>query len=223
MAEDKEIKVEVNNDQTATAAADDKDKTSDDNLQAEDTSHEPAENEPESADSESETTLSREEELTRQVAMLEDQLLRAAAELDNYKKRTARRMEQILQTSKDPVLVDLLEVMDNFERALAQDDGNSEVKAYRDGMQLIYEQLKNLLGRHNVTPIEAIGKPFDPNLHEALMQTESDKYPEGCVAVEITKGYRMGDRVIRHSKVGVVSSSAKSKANESDDGLDDAK
>ncbi len=147
--------------------------------------------------------LTDEERLTEQVAKLEDQLLRAAAEFDNYKKRTARRFEQIVQSGQDQILLELLEVMDNFERALAPNGEQDDPNAHREGMNLIYEQLKTLLGKYELTPIEAVGKPFDPNLHEALMQMESDEYPEGTVAVEVAKGYRQGDRVIRHSKVGV--------------------
>lgn len=154
-------------------------------------------------ESESAPELTEEERLTEQVAKLEDQLLRAAAEFDNYKKRTARRFEQIVQSGLDQILLELLAVIDNFERALAPNGEQEDPNAHREGMSLIYEQLKTLLGKYDLTPIEAVGKPFDPNLHEAMMQTDSDEYPEGTVAIEIAKGYRQGDRVLRHSKVGV--------------------
>ena len=154
-------------------------------------------------EAESVSELTEEERLTEQVAKLEDQLLRAAAEFDNYKKRTARRFEQIVQSGQDQILLELLGVIDNFDRALAPNGDKDDLNAHREGMELIYEQLKTLLGKYEVTPIEAMGKPFDPNLHEALMQTDSDEYPEGTVAIEVAKGYRQGDRVIRHSKVGV--------------------
>lgn len=154
-------------------------------------------------ESESAPELTEEERLTEQVAKLEDQLLRTAAEFDNYKKRTARRFEQIVQSGLDQILLELLAVIDNFERALAPNGEQEDPNAHREGMSLIYEQLKTLLGKYDLTPIEAVGKPFDPNLHEAMMQTDSDEYPEGTVAIEIAKGYRQGDRVLRHSKVGV--------------------
>ena len=152
---------------------------------------------------ESAPELTEEERLAERVAKLDDQLLRAAAEFDNYKKQTARRFEQIIQRGQDQILLELLEVIDNFERALATIGDNEDSNAHSDGMKLIYEQLKTLLSKYDVTAIEAVGKPFDPNLHEALMQTESDEHPEGTVAIEVAKGYRQGERVIRHSKVGV--------------------
>lgn len=166
----------------------------------------------EAVESESAPELTEEERLTEQVAKLDDQLLRAAAEFDNYKKRTARRFEQIVQSGQDQILLEILEVMDNFERALVPNGEQDDPNAYREGMLLIYEQLKTLLGKYELTPIDAVGKPFDPNLHEAMMQTESDEYPEGTVAIEVAKGYRQGDRVIRHSKVGVVRAAEKEDA-----------
>ncbi|MDH3892004.1 MAG: nucleotide exchange factor GrpE [candidate division Zixibacteria bacterium] len=174
--------------------------------------------ETDTAEQETAPELTEEERLTEQVAQLEDQLLRAAAEFDNYKKRTARRFEQIVQSGQDRILLELLEVIDNFDRALAPNGEQDDLDAHRKGMKLIYEQLNSLLGKHNVEPIEAVGKVFDPNLHEALMQTDSDEYPEGTVAVEVAKGYRQGDRVIRHSKVGVVGAAETQSSDDESDG-----
>jgi molecular chaperone GrpE len=153
-----------------------------------------------------EEELSEEEKLKKQVAELEDKLLRTAAEFDNYKKRTARQLEEMIRSANDKILLELLEVADNFERALRHSNeraAQADVQALQKGMELIFNQLKALLDRYHITPIEALGQPFDPNLHEALMQVDSDEYPEGVVALEICKGYKQGDRVLRHSKVGV--------------------
>lgn len=209
MADEKEIDIKFNeddkptNDEAAVTEPDASEKTE--------------ANSDASADTETAPELTEEERLTEQVAKLDDQLLRAAAEFDNYKKRTARRFEQIIQSGQDHILLELLEVMDNFERAMAPNGEQDDPNAYREGMLLIYEQLKTLLGKHELTPIEAVGKPFDPKLHEAMMQTDSDEYPEGTVAIEVAKGYRQGDRVIRHSKVGVVRAAETESPNDDND------
>jgi len=149
---------------------------------------------------------SEEEKLKKRVAELEDKLLRTAAEFDNYKKRMARQLEEMIRSANDKILLELLEVADNFERALRHSNeqaAQADVQALQKGMELIFNQLKALLNRYHITPIDALGQPFDPTLHEALMQVDSDEYPEGVVALEISKGYKQGDRVLRHSKVGV--------------------
>ena len=149
--------------------------------------------------------LGEEEKLRLQVAKLEDKLLRSAAEFDNYKKRVARQYEDMVRLASESMLGELLEVVDNFERALNHTEEDTDFDAFREGTKLILSQMMNLLKKYDVTPIEAIGQPFDPNLHEAMMQIESDEFDDGVVAIEVTKGYRQGQRVIRHSKVGVSS------------------
>ncbi|MBK7141116.1 MAG: nucleotide exchange factor GrpE [bacterium] len=143
------------------------------------------------------------DELKAKVAELEDKLLRMAAEHDNYRKRMARQQDELIRAANDRVFSELLEVMDNFERALQHAKEDASPNAVLTGTEMIYGQLISLLTKHGITPIEAIGKPFDPQLHEAMMQTSSDEYPEGTVALEMGKGYQQGSRVIRHSKVGV--------------------
>ena len=169
--------------------------------------------------------LSEEEKLKVQVEELDARLLRTLADFDNFRKRTARRHEELIQSANDRLISELLEVMDNFERALqhVEEDNNSE--AIRKGTKLIYTQMKDLLDKYQVQPIEVVGKPFDPLLHEALMQIESEEYDEGIVALEMTRGYRIGDRVLRHSKVGVsrgagADSEARDKNQERDEDTD---
>lgn len=202
MAEDEEIKVNL----------DENDKPADDE------SPEATDEANDAVEAETAPELTEEERLAEQVAKLEDQLLRAAAEFDNYKKRTARRFEQIVQSGQDRLLLELLEVIDNFDRALAPNGEQDDLEAHREGLKLIHGQLNSILDKHNVTPITAVGEPFDPKLHEALMQTESDEYPEGTVAVEVAKGYRQGDRVIRHSKVAVSKGAGEKEDARADDG-----
>lgn len=148
----------------------------------------------------------KKEMLESKIAELEDKLLRQTAEFDNYKKRTSRQYDEMVRYAGENVITELLEIADNFNRAMEHNDENSNFESFREGINLIYNQMSRLLDKYGVQPIETIGKRFDPNLHEALMQVESDEYNEGIIALEIMKGYKMGDKVIRHSKVGVARS-----------------
>jgi molecular chaperone GrpE len=196
MADKKEIKIdfsnsENNNDDGQEADAEVRD--------AEDIDAEPE------GVTEVEETESEEDKLKTKVAELEDRLLRTMADFDNFKKRSARQYEEIIASANDRLLTELLDIVDNFERALehAENNRSNSADGLAEGTKLIYNQLRDLLARYNVTPIEAVGKTFDPNLHDAMMQVDSDEYEEGIVAVEISKGYLRGERVLRHSKVGV--------------------
>jgi molecular chaperone GrpE len=138
-----------------------------------------------------------------------ERYIRLAAEFDNYKKRTAREFGDLIKTANARLLRNLVEIADNFERALTSggEDDNSE--SYRKGVELIYGQLEELLKRENVTPIESVGQPFDPNLHEAMMQQPSDEFEEGIVVQEIQKGYQLSDKVLRHARVIVSAGAAR--------------
>ncbi len=158
------------------------------------------------------------DDLKQQVEELEDKLLRAAAEFENFKKRTARQYEQIVSSAGDRVLGDLLEIVDNFDRAMAHSNGEADIDGLLKGMKLIGNQMNDLLKKYNVEPIEAVGSPFDPSLHEAMMQIASDEHEPGVVAMEIARGYRRGDQVVRHSRVGVSSGPANNDKNEPESG-----
>lgn len=147
--------------------------------------------------------LSVEEKLEQRVAELEDKLLRNAAEFDNYRKRMARQFDDISKSASGRVLTDMLEVVDNVERALATLSNGNDIDSFREGTQLIFNQMKDMLTKHGVEPIEALGQKFDPSLHEALTQVKTGDYAEGVVATEMLRGYRIGERVLRYSKVGV--------------------
>lgn len=144
-----------------------------------------------------------EEQLSRRVAELEDKLLRAAADFDNYRKRANRQCDEIARTANDRILLDLLPIMDNFERARQHASEDVTLESLLKGHELIHNQMVTLLTKYEIEPIEAVGKPFDPQLHDAMFQVESEEYPEGIVAQELNKGYKQGDRIIRHSKVAV--------------------
>ena len=147
-------------------------------------------------------------ELEARVRDLEDQKLRVLADMDNLRKRMTRRFDDVVQSANDRILGEILEVVDNFERALAHAPGDEPVEgkalfALREGTDLIYQQLQTLLERYGVRTIESVGRPFDPTYHEAMMQVDSDEYDDGIVATEITKGYMIADRVLRHARVAV--------------------
>lgn len=134
---------------------------------------------------------------------LRDQALRARAEFDNYKKRTLRDIERIRKTAAERLLLDLLPVVDNLERALAHTEDASD--SFAEGVRMVLHQLCGVLESHGVAPIPAMGELFDPNVHEALSHLPSAEYPSDVVMEEYERGYRLGGYVLRPSKV-VVSS-----------------
>lgn len=141
--------------------------------------------------------------LEKKLQESEEQNLRLAAEFDNYKKRTAREMQSLTESANKSLITELLEITDNFKRALESDQSPENVEAVYKGMELIYGQFDKLLKARGLTEIKAVGKPFDPNYHEAVMTVETEEYPEDFVAREIQKGYMLKDKVLRHAKVAV--------------------
>ncbi|MCR4763585.1 MAG: nucleotide exchange factor GrpE [Lachnospiraceae bacterium] len=142
--------------------------------------------------------------LKEQIKELQDKCMRQMAEFENFRKRTDREKSQMFDTGAAHVIERILPVVDNFERGLASAPKNEENKAFADGMSMIYKQLSKALEDLGVTPIEALGREFDPNFHNAVMQTEAtEEFPAGTVAQEMQKGYLYHDTVIRHSMVSV--------------------
>lgn len=146
-------------------------------------------------------------EVTQERNELKDQLLRTLAEYDNYKRRSKREKEQLYTESVSDVLKEWLPVIDNLERALeaCEQVQSDEGQALADGVKLIYRQVEDTLNKLGVEVIPALGEPFDPELHNAVAQVESENYEEGIVADVLAQGYKRGDRVIRHSVVRVAS------------------
>ena len=141
--------------------------------------------------------------LKEKVDELNDRVLRQMAEFENFRKRTDKEKAQMFEQGQANVLEKLLPVIDNFERGLAAVPEAEKDGAFADGMNKIYKQLMKQMEDLGVTPIEAVGKEFDPNLHNAVMQVESADYESGFVAQELQKGYMFHDTVLRHSMVGV--------------------
>ena len=141
--------------------------------------------------------------LQEKVDELNDKVLRQMAEFENFRKRTDKEKAQQFELGQSNILEKLLPIVDNFERGLAAVPEAEKDGAFADGMNKIYKQLVTELENLGVTPIEAVGKEFDPNFHNAVMQVESEEYGSGIVAQELQKGYMFHDTVLRHSMVGV--------------------
>ena len=140
------------------------------------------------------------ESLKNQVAQQEDKFLRLAAEYDNYRRRTAKEKESIWNDAKADAAVAFLPVYDNLERALKQETAD---EAYKKGVEMTMNQLKSVLEKLGITEIDALGKPFDPALHNAVMHVEDENFGENTVAEVFQAGFKLGDKVIRFAMVKV--------------------
>jgi molecular chaperone GrpE len=146
------------------------------------------------------------DELRREKEALHDRLLRTAAEFDNYRKRMDRERRDLSEYAAADILIEFLPIVDNFERAL-QAPAGSDAEAFKKGAELIHKQMLDLLRKRGVTPIEALGADFDPNLHQAVIHEASTTHREGEVMQELQRGYKLGDRLLRPSMVKVAKSS----------------
>ncbi|HEY6191159.1 MAG TPA: nucleotide exchange factor GrpE [Bacteroidota bacterium] len=167
--------------------------------------------------SDADLLASRIAELEGSVSQYKDQLLRKAAEFDNYKKRVDNDYASIVRFSNEDLILKLLPVLDDFERSfkMAGRGGDQPGAAtgggedsFRRGMELIYNKFRKILEAQGIKPIEALGKPFDPHLHEALLQMPRNDVPPHTVIEEVDKGYMLNDKVLRHSKVVVAADSS---------------
>jgi len=137
------------------------------------------------------------DEQKKAFAELNDRFLRLAADFENFKRRTSKERESIAALANERFVIDLLEVVDNFDRALKADDSH-----LREGLEQIRQLLSVQLQRHGIMPIDSLNKPFNPLEHEAIAHVPSGE-PEGTVIDEVAKGYKMKEKVIRYAKVAV--------------------
>lgn len=168
--------------------------------------HVNGEGEPDEQDDSPPSELTPEAELEATQAELlrvRDQLLRTAADFDNFRKRSRREIEDARIRSREELLRDLLPVFDNLERAVAHAEQATDAKAVAAGVQMVLKQFVDTLGRIGIERVEAVGKAFDPNFHDAFQQVETDEHPPGTVVAELQPGYAMGDRLIRAAMVTV--------------------
>ena len=153
------------------------------------------------------------EVLTQEAAQDRDRLLRLSAEFENYKKRASRQMDDFKKYANEALLKDLLNIVDNLERAIitsavaeepsVDSQKESVAECVREGVEMTLSEIVKILTRYHVTVIEAMGKPFDPAYHEAVMQETSGDHPENTVINVFQKGYMIHDRLLRPSMVVV--------------------
>jgi molecular chaperone GrpE len=148
-----------------------------------------------------EDSMSRARETQERLKDTHERLLRVAAEFDNFKKRATREREDAQKFGIERLLKDFLPVADNLERALDHAEEH-DLRQVIEGVKLVQKLLETTLAKHGVTGFSALGQPFDPNLHEALMQQESDA-PPGTVVSEMSRGYKLNERLVRPAAVVV--------------------
>jgi molecular chaperone GrpE len=143
------------------------------------------------------------EELRKQADENQQRYLRVQADFDNFRRRSRLEKEDFAKYASLKLIEQLLPVVDNFERALSSSKDTKDFEALVKGLDMTFRQLDQLLAQEGLTPIEAVGQPFNPEFHQAIMQVESEEHEEGIVVEEIQKGYLMKDKVIRPAMVKV--------------------
>lgn len=145
----------------------------------------------------------KEDSYKQKIDELEDKVKRQMAEFENFRKRTDKEKAVMFETGAKSVIEKMLPVVDNFERGLASISEEDKDSAFANGMNMIYKQLISELDKLGVKPIETVGEEFNPDIHNAVMQVESEEYESGIIAQELLKGYTYHDMVVRHSMVAV--------------------
>lgn len=159
-----------------------------------------SEEEPDALQKEIDDLTAKLEESENKIADADDKYLRLCAEYDNYRKRTSKEKLEIFSDSTIKCIAEILPVLDNFERAI---ESECTDESFKNGMQMIYSQFSDSLKKIGVTEMEALGAEFDPNLHNAIKQTEDENFGENIVCEVFQKGYMYNDKVIRHAVVAV--------------------
>ncbi len=132
---------------------------------------------------------------------LNERYLRLMAEYDNYRKRSIREKGELIKTASENLIIELLPILDNLDRATEHRKSTTTLEEYVKGIAIIEEQFRAVLAKVGLEPLDAVGKPFDPAIHDAVMQIESEHHDPGTVITEAEKGYVLSGKVIRHPKV----------------------
>lgn len=148
-------------------------------------------------------------EARAEAARFKDQWIRSAADFDNFRKRARRELEDVRKAGKEDLLKEFLPVFDNLERAIQSAQRAQEVKAVAAGLDMILRQYIDTLGRAGISKVPTIGHQFDPSVHEAIQQVESDEHEAGTVVAEVQPGYVQGERLVRAAMVVVAKPKAK--------------
>lgn len=141
--------------------------------------------------------------LKEQIAQLNDKYLRQVAEFDNFRRRTAKERIEMIQTAGKDVITDLLDVLDDSERAQKQLETTEDLTQIKEGVSLVFNKLRNTLTAKGLKPMEAVNADFNPDLHEAITEIEAGEEMKGKVVAEVQKGYYLNDKIIRFAKVVV--------------------
>jgi molecular chaperone GrpE len=143
------------------------------------------------------------EKLKEKIQELNDRYLRQAAEFENFKRRNARERIELIQTASRDVITDLLDVLDDSERAQKQLDSTEDASQIKEGVQLVFTKLRNTLSGKGLKPMVVVGKEFNPDVHEAISELDAGTDMKGKVVAEVQKGYYLNDKIIRFAKVVV--------------------
>ncbi len=146
------------------------------------------------------------EDLKNETATLRDQLLRKQAEFENYRRRTERERTDVYKRGKKEVLLEMLSVLDNFERAMLSVSKTEDEDALKLGFELIFKQFKDILMRMGIEPVEAVGQLFDPHMHEAVTIEQTSEHEANMIIEEFQRGYKLGDQLLRPAQVKVAAS-----------------
>ena len=157
--------------------------------------------------SEAEAAVEAEADPGAEAQQFHERWIRSQAELENYRKRAQKEMEELRRYQSQSIIRDLLPGLDNLDRAVSAAESSSSVEELLEGIRMVQKQFDSALAAHGAKPIECMGQPFDPNLHEAVQQMPSPDFPAMTVMNEMERGYVIADRVIRPSKV-IVSTGA---------------
>ena len=150
-----------------------------------------------------ENTDKESEKLKQDFENLNNQYLRLAADFDNYRKRQAQEREALLKYGAEECMKKIIEVVDNFDRALTMVEKIDTVEKMKETFYVLNKQLTESLSKLGLEQIKSVGEVFDPNMHEAVMQTPTDEYPEDTIITELQKGYKLGEKVLRPAMVSV--------------------
>ncbi len=142
-------------------------------------------------------------ELESKIENLRDQLLRKAAEFENYKRRTENEVSTVYKFANEGLITELLPVLEDFNRMMKLLDEKHDMETFKKGIDIVYDKFRKILEKQGLKEIDSVGKPFDVNLHDALMQEENNKLEPDTITNEIEKGYYLKDKVIKHAKVVV--------------------
>jgi len=142
-------------------------------------------------------------ELEAQLQETQDKYLRALAEMDNFRKRAEREQAEMARAAGERLISNLLEVLDALDQAVGVDPSTESAEGVVEGLSLLRERFREILEREGLSEIGSVGEPFDPNVHEAVMQVESEDHPTDTVVMELRKGYRLHERLLRPARVAV--------------------